>query len=65
MIKLAELINEKKSNFDEREYQSMLYQAEKEYINDKEALKELIRIYRSHLRDMEVFFNNAERGIKN
>jgi len=44
MIKLAELINEKKSNFDEREYQSMLYQAEKDYINDKEALKQLIRI---------------------
>ena len=65
MIKLSELLQEKISTFNEREYSSMLYQAEKPYLNDKEALEKLTVIYKSHLRDMEVFLNNVERGIKN
>jgi hypothetical protein len=63
MIKLIELLNEEV--FDKEKYSSMLYQAEKSYINDKEALEQLIKIYESHLRDMRVFLNNVNRGIKN
>jgi hypothetical protein len=64
MIKLTELFQEA-SNFDEREYSSMLYQAEKPHLNDENALAQLVAIYERHLREMNVFLNNAKRGIKN
>ena len=65
MIKLTELLDEEISSFDEREYRSTLFNLEKPYLNDIEALRQLVNIYKMHLQEMTVFLNNAERGIKN